>query len=168
MSRWFNQIVLSVALLVGVVGGWSLRDGAGQYVSTSRAFANVTVEYQQGSFAWLAPDGRRAHLSFVVTNGSARAATLESLDIHLLFGEDFAGTNYDPFVPVAVPAGESRLVDLEILVTSLSKLPLAGTSELAVRGNATFRFAGIQRARGLDVRGEIGVVPLPSGFGGGR
>ena len=168
MSRWFNQIVLLVALVIGIAGAWSLRDGVSQYVSTSRAFAAVTIDYQPGTFVWLEPGGESARFTLTIVNDAPRGAELESLDINLYFGDDFVGANYEGFERVSLAAGESRSIDVTVLVTSKSKLPLAGTIDMFLRGTAIFRFDGIERARGLDVLDTIGVVPLPSARGAGR
>lgn len=162
MKRWFNHIVLGVAVLTGVIGAWSLRDAVGQYVDTSRAYAAVTMDYQPGSFTWLEPDGERAGFTLVVVNGAPRAATVESLDVNLYFGDDFAGTNYAAFTPVTLAAGETQTIAVTITVTAKSKLPLAGSTALSLDGTTIFRFEGIQRARGLNVSDTIGIVPLPS------
>jgi hypothetical protein len=168
MKRWFNHIVLGVALLLGLAGAWTLSDGVSEYVDTSRAFAAVTIDYKPGSYVWLEPDGESARLTLLVVNDAPRAVTVESLDVNLYFGEDFAGANYADFAPISLARGEAREIELTMLITSKSKLPLAGSIEMYLRGTAIFRFAGIARARGLDVSDTIGVVPLPAALGTGR
>lgn len=168
MTNSFNRIVLLVALVIGIIGAWSLRDGVSQYVSTSRAFAAVTIDYQPGSFTWLEPEGGSARFTLVIVNDAPRAAELESLDVNLYFGDDFAGANYEGFERVSLAPGETQSIEVTVLVTAKSKLPLAGTAEMSLGGTAIFRFDGIERARGLDVADTIGIVPLPSARGGGQ
>jgi len=162
VGGWFNRIVLVVALVVGIFGAWTLQDALSQYVGTARAFADVTIDYQSDSFTWLAPDGSSARFTLVAHNDSTHDAVVESLDVHLYFDSDFAGSNYEGFTQLPLAAGESKTIDVTIDITSHSKADKAGSADLSVLGTADFRFTDITPVRAIDVVASIGVVPLPA------
>ena len=147
--------VMTVSAVVGLLGVWSLWDAAEQYTSTLRTYRELEVAYQPGSFVWLDVDYGRARLALVITNGSPVDATIQTLDVHLLFDGEFAGSNYGGFEPLPVPRGESRAIDIELTMTRPSLQPRGGTAELRLGGGIVARFEGIQRPFALDVRGTI-------------
>jgi hypothetical protein len=153
-----NRLLIAITFAVGAAGAWTLWDATDQYAGVLRAYARVTANYQPDSFVWLDADYVQARATFVVTNASVRDATLESMDLHLEFDGEFAGSNYARFEPLRVPAGETRLVELNLTVTSGGK-GNGGEVELALRGSAVFRFDDIQRSRTDLVFADIGHVP---------
>jgi hypothetical protein len=151
-----ERLILLLILAVGVLGAWTYRDAASDYTGAIRAYTRVQVEAQPESFAWTAPDYSSATLTLTLVNDSAHDATAESLDVQLRFNGDFAGSNYEPFTPVVVPAGESRAVTLALEVTTRDHAQVAPSADVTVDGAAIFRFAGIKPSRSVDLYADLG------------
>jgi hypothetical protein len=156
MRGYWSIVALSV--LAGMLASWSLWDAAEQYSSALRTYRQLEVTYQPGSFRWLAADFGQARVTLTIANHSPADATIESLDVELLFDGAFAGSNYGGFRPLAVPRGESRVVEVELTVTAGSLQPGGGTAALSLGGAVVSRFEGIRRAIALDVGATIGTV----------
>jgi hypothetical protein len=158
MLRHGLPLLLALSVVCGLVGGWSLWEAANQYSGTLRSYTQLNIAYQPGSFVWLEPDYSRARLAMVVTNGSPADATVQTLNVHLLFDGEFAGTNYETTPPFTVDRGASREVVVELQVTSGSIREQGGAARLSLAGAIVARFSGIQRELALRVRDDIGVV----------
>ena len=117
---------LAVSLVLGIAGIISLVSAVSEYTSTLETYTELSIRYEPDSFQWLAPDFRAARLRMVIINDSPANATVENLNTYLRFDGDFAGTNYDRFPPLEVPRGESRTVELELLITTPS-IPAEGS-----------------------------------------
>lgn len=153
-----NRLIFIATLALGLAGGWTLWAATSQYVDVARAYTHVTVTYQEGSYRWLDAEYENGSAAFQIENGSRHAVTLESLDLHLTFDGEFAGSNYERFEPVLVPAGESRVIEVHFQVTNGA--PQAGRdAQIGIDGKGVCRFEGIKPSRGVDIRAEIGRVP---------
>jgi hypothetical protein len=58
-----------------------------------------------------------------------------------------------------VPNGETRIVTLNLEVSTPSIQAQGGTARLSLDGSATVRFEGVERDLRLNVNERIGVVP---------
>lgn len=154
-ARNIRGWVVGVSLVLGLIGGWALRDAAAQYLGTLRAYTRVGADYAPGSFAWTAPGFGAAEATLMVTNASSRDATLESIDLNLRFNGDFAGSNYAAFAPLVVPAGASRTVVVPFIVTAGER----GTAEVTLDGTLIFRFQAIERSRAVRFSARIADAP---------
>ena len=150
---------LAVSLMLGVAGLVSLVAAVSEYNSTLETYTQLSIRYETDSFAWVEPDFSAAQMRMVITNESPEDAVVENLNTYLRFDGEFAGTNYDRFPPLEVPQGETRVVTLDLLVSTPSVQPLGGTANLSIDGSATVRFDGVERDLRLNVRERIGVVP---------
>lgn len=150
---------LAVSLALGIGGLVSLVAAMSEYNSTLETYTQLSARYEPGSFVWVEPDFGAAQLRMVITNDSPADALIENLNTFLRFDGDFAGTNYDRFQPLEVPQGETRVVTLDLLVSTPSVQPQGGTANLSIDGSARVQFDGIERDLQLPVRERIGVVP---------
>ena len=71
----------------------------------------------------------------VIINDSPADAVVENLNIYLRFDGEFAGTNYERFAPLEVPKGETRVVTLDLLISTPSIQPKGGTAQLSLDGS---------------------------------
>lgn len=152
-------IAMLAALLSGAVGGWALWSDADQYSSTLRTYSEVSVTYEPQSFRWTDDRFGGATVEMRVVNASGVATTVENIDVHLTFSGAFAGSSYARFQPVALAAGEERVLAFTIQITAPSIQATGGTATLGITGDATVAFEGLERDLHLPVRSEIGVVP---------
>ena len=151
-----QRVILLLTLVIGVAGAWTLRDAASEYADAIRAYTRVGVEARAGSFAWTTPEYGAATLTLTLVNDSAHDATAESLDAQLRFDGVFAGSNYAPFTPLLVPAGDSRDVIIALTVTTSDHAAVAPTADVTVDGTLVFRFAGIKPSRSVDLYVDLG------------
>lgn len=155
--RAYGAVTL-LATIIGLIGAWSLWDAATQYTGTLRTYRQLAVTAEPGSFVWLDAEFQRARVDVVLTNHSPADATVDTLDLHLLFDGEFAGSNYSGYSPTPVSSGEARTVRVELQVTAGSLQPQGGTATLALGGAITARFGGIDRPLTLNVRAPVGQV----------
>ena len=150
---------LAVSLALGVAGLVSLVTAVSEYNSTLETYTELSIRYEPDSFSWVAPDFSAATTQMVIVNDSPADAYVENLSVFLRFDGEFAGTNYDRFPGIEVPKGESRVVTLDLQVSTPSVRPEGGTAELSFAGSARVQFDGVERDLHLPVRETIGVVP---------
>jgi hypothetical protein len=150
---------LAVSLALGVAGLISLVAAVSEYNSTLETYTELSIRYEPDSFAWTSPDFSAATTRMVIVNDSPADALIENLDVFLRFDGEFAGTNYERFAAVEVPKGETRVITLELLVSTPSIQAQGGTAELSFTGSARVQFEGVERDLNLNVREQIGVVP---------
>jgi hypothetical protein len=155
LHRW----VLLVSLLAGAAGIWAVAAAFTEYRDAARAFATVDIAYVPGSFVWLAPDYSAGRAELVVTNHSPADVTIEFLDARLYFDGEFAGAHYAAWQPLQVARGTTATVALDLRVATSGIQARGGDAELALRGAARLRFAGIERPLTTRLRGAIGRVP---------
>ena len=151
--------VLAVSLALGVAGLVSLVAAISEYNSTLETYTELSIRYEPDSFVWVEPDFSAATTRIVIVNGSPADAVVENLNVFLRFDGEFAGTNYERFPGVEVPKGETRVVTLDLLVSTPSIQAEGGTAELSFTGSASVRFDGVERDLHLNVRERVGVVP---------
>ncbi len=150
---------LAVSLALGVAGLVSLVAAMSEYNSTLETYTQLSIRYEPDSFEWVEPDFGAARTRMVITNDSPADAIVEDLSVFLRFDGEFAGTNYDRFPALEVPQGESRVVTLDLLVSTPSIQAEGGTARLPLDGSASVQFDGIERDLNLNVNERIGVVP---------
>lgn len=150
---------LAVSLALGVAGLVSLVAAMSEYNSTLETYTELSIRYEPDSFGWTEPDFSSATTRMVIVNDSPADAVVENLNVYLRFDGEFAGTNYERFAAVEVPKGESRVVSLDLLVSTPSIQAEGGTAELSFTGSASVAFEGIERDLNLNVREWVGVVP---------
>lgn len=150
---------LAVSLALGVAGLVSLVAAMSEYNSTLETYTELSIRYEPDSFGWTEPDFSAATTRMVIVNDSPADAVVENLNVYLRFDGEFAGTNYERFAAVEVPKGESRVVSLDLLVSTPSIQAEGGTAELSFTGSASVAFEGIERDLNLNVREWVGVVP---------
>lgn len=150
---------LAVSLALGVAGLVSLVAAMSEYNSTLETYTELSIRYEADSFTWVAPDFGAAQTRLVIRNDSPADATVENLNIYLRFDGEFAGTNYERFPTVEVPKGESRVVTLDLLISTPSIQAEGGTANLTFDGSATVKFKDVERNLNLNVREQVGVVP---------
>lgn len=153
---------LAVSLVLGVAGLVSLVAAMSEYNSTLETYTQLSIRYEPDSFEWVEDDYGAATARMVITNDSPADALVENLNVFLRFDGEFAGTNYERFPPLEAPEGESRIVTLELLVTTPSIQAGGGTARLTFDGSARVQFEGVERALSLNVREQVGVVPAES------
>jgi hypothetical protein len=151
---------IAVSLVLGVTGLVSLVTAMSEYNSTLKTYTQLSIRYEPDSFVWLEPDFSSAQARMVIINDSPADAVVENLSVFLRFDGEFAGTNYERFQPLDVPKGETRIVTLDLLVSTPSVQPQGGTAQLSLDGSATADFEGVERNLHLNVRERIGVVPF--------
>ncbi|HYI15547.1 MAG TPA: hypothetical protein VEX37_09155 [Thermomicrobiales bacterium] len=150
---------LAVSLALGVAGLVALVTATSEYNSTLETYTELSIRYEPDSFVWTEPDFSAATTRMVIVNDSPADAVVENLNVYLRFDGEFAGTNYERFPGVEVPKGETRVVTLDLLVSTPSIQAQGGTAELSLTGSATVQFEGVERDLNLNVRERIGVVP---------
>lgn len=151
--------VLAVSLALGVAGLVSLVAAMSEYNSTLETYTQLSIRYEPDSFVWVEPDFGAATTRMVVTNDSPADAVVENLNVFLRFDGEFAGTNYERFAALEVPKGETRVVTLDLLISTPSIQAEGGTANLSFTGSATVRFDGVERDLNLNVNEQVGVVP---------
>ena len=157
MRAFWAALVVSLAL--GIAGTISLVAAISEYNSTLETYTELSIRYEPDSFVWTEPDFSAATTRMVIVNDSPADASIESLNVYLRFDGEFAGTNYDRFSGIEVPKGESRIVTLDLQVSTPSIQPRGGTAELSIDGSARVQFERVERDLHLPVRERIGVVP---------
>lgn len=157
MRAFWAALVVSLAF--GVAGLVSLVTAMSEYNSTLETYTQLSIRYEPDSFAWVEPDFGAATTRMTIINDSPADAVIENLSVYLRFDGEFAGTNYDPFAALEVPRGETRVVTLDLLVSTPSIQAQGGTAELSFTGSATVQFEGVERDLNLRVNERIGVVP---------
>jgi hypothetical protein len=150
---------IAVSLVLGIAGLVSLVSAMSEYNSTLKTYTQLSVRYEPDSFVWIEPDFGAAQTRMVIINDSPADAVVKNLNVFLRFDGEFAGTNYERFQPLDVPKGETRVVTLDLLVSTPSVQPKGGTAQLSLDGSATADFDGVERDLHLNVRERIGVVP---------
>ena len=150
---------LAVSLILGVAGTISLVAAVSEYNSTLETYTQLSIRYEPDSFAWVEPDFSAATTRMVIVNESPADAFVENLNVFLHFDGEFAGTNYERFPGIDVPKGETRVVTLNLSVTTPSIQPQGGTAQLSFTGSARVEFDGVERDLQLNVREQVGVVP---------
>jgi len=150
---------LAVSLILGIAGAVSLVAAVSEYNSTLETYTELSIRYEPDSFVWTEPDFSLATTRMVIVNDSPADATVESLNVFLHFDGEFAGTNYERFPGVEVPKGETRVVTLNLQVSTPSVQPRGGTAQLSLAGSARVKFERVERDLHLPVRERIGVVP---------
>ncbi|HEX5164004.1 MAG TPA: hypothetical protein VFV93_01305 [Thermomicrobiales bacterium] len=162
-ERWRLMRAFWAALVVsgvmGVAGIVSLVAAMADYNSTLETYTQLSIGYEPESFAWVEPDFGAATTRIAIVNDSPADAVVENLNLYLRFDGEFAGTNYERFAPVEVPKGETRVVTLNLEVSTPSIQPEGGTAQLSLDGWATVHFDGVERELRLKVDEPIGVVP---------
>ena len=149
---------LAVSLALGVAGLVALVTAIAEYNSTLETYTELSIRYEPDSFVWVEPDFSAATTQMVIVNDSPADAVVENLNVYLRFDGEFAGTNYERFPAVEVPKGETRVVTLDLLVSTPSIQAEGGTAELSFTGSASVQFEGVERDLNLNVRERIGVV----------
>jgi hypothetical protein len=157
MRAFWAALVVSVVM--GVAGIVSLVAAMSDYTSTLETYTQLSIRYEPESFAWTDPDFGAATTRVAIVNDSPADAVVENLNLFLRFDGEFAGTNYERFAPVEVPNGETRIVTLNLEVSTPSIQAQGGTARLSLDGSATVRFEGVERDLRLNVNERIGVVP---------
>ncbi len=150
---------LAVSMALGAAGLVSLVAAVSEYNSTLETYTELSIRYEPDSFVWVEPDFSAATTRMVIVNDSPADAIVENLNVFLHFDGEFAGTNYERFPGVEVPKGETRVVTLDLLVSTPSIQAEGGTAELSFTGSARVQFEGVERDLNLPVRERIGVVP---------
>jgi hypothetical protein len=157
MRAFWAALAVSVAL--GVAGLISLVAAVSEYNSTLETYTELSIRYEPDSFVWVEPDFSAATTRMVIVNESPADAVVENLNVFLRFDGEFAGTNYERFEALEVPKGETRVVTLDLLVSTPSIQAEGGTAELSFSGSARVQFEGVERDLNLPIRERIGVVP---------
>lgn len=153
-----NRWIMLVSLAVGLAGIWFVYDAASTYVAATRAYASVDVRYEPDSFVWLDPEFERGRANLTIHNESDSDVTVALLELHLYFGEEFAGSRYTPWEPLEIPSGTSATVTTEFQVAITRIRPQGGTTELSLRGSITLEFADVNEPLTFPLRGTIGQV----------
>ena len=153
-----NPLVLGISLLIGV-GGLVLGLRAfSTYSDAAKAFTRIELAYVPDSFEWQDPEYDRAEATVRVTNDSQFPATVESFRIDLRFDGEFAGSDYDRWIPMKVPANETREIPVHFTVTANSIQAEGGDAQLSFGGQLLVRFARFERPLSFRFRGPIGQV----------
>ena len=153
-----NPIVLALTLIVGV-GGLILAIRAfSTYSDAAEAFTHVELAYLPNSFEWQDAEYDEAIATFRVVNDSQFPATVETFNIALRFDSDFAGSDYSTWVPMRVPANQSREISMSFEVTTNSIQHEGGDSQLNFTGQMLVRFARFEQPLSFRFRGSMGQV----------
>lgn len=150
---------LAVSLLLGIAGTISLVAAVSEYNSTLETYTELSIRYEPDSFVWVEPDFSAATTRVVIINDSPADAFVENLNLFLRFDGEFAGTNYERFPGIEVPKGETRVVTLNLGISTPSIQSQGGTAELSFTGSARVQFEGVERDLQMNVRERVGVVP---------
>lgn len=153
-----NRWVMLVSLAVGLTGVWFVYDATSSYVGATRAYASVDVRYEQGSFVWLDPGFDSGRADLTIHNESDTDVTVALLQLHLYFGEEFAGSRYTPWEPLLIRSGDTATVTTEFDVSISRIQPQGGTADLSLTGSITLEFDGVNEPLTFPLRGTIGQV----------
>ncbi len=153
-----NRWIMLVSLVIGLAGVWLVYNAASTYVAATRAYANVDVRYEQGSFVWLDPAFESGRADVTIHNNSDTDVTVTTLDLHLYFDDEFAGSRYTTWEPLDIPKGTTATVPTEFKVAISRIRPLGGSATLLLNGSITLEFAGVNEPLTFPLRGTIGQV----------
>src|SRR5690606_22973160 len=139
--------------LVGIVGSWFVYDAASTYVAGVRAYQNVDVVYEKGSFIWLEADYGSATADITIHNNSDSDLTVTYLALHLYFDGNFAGSRYTRWEPLDIPKGESHTVTT-IFQVSISLIQhQGGTGCLILGGTITMEISDVNQQLPFNLPG---------------
>ena len=154
LNRW----VLLLALLVGGIGTGFLINAFSQFLDANRSYTSFDIAYVPDSFTWQDSDFEHAVAEVTITNDADRSVTIEHLQLHLYFDNEFAGSWYEPWEQIVLEPGASVTVIPRFTVTSNSIQPQGGTAELALGGQMRLAYEQIERTLTVPLRGTVGQV----------
>lgn len=158
-----NPFILIATLIVGIGGLVMGIRAFATYDDAAEAFTRLELVYVADSFEWQSDDYETGTATFRITNGSSFPADIESFSIALQFDGDFAGSDYERWEPIIVPAGESRVIPATFTITSNSIQDKGGTAQLSFSGQVLARFAEFEQPLSFRFRGTIGPVEASDG-----
>lgn len=133
------------------------------YDDAAEAFTRIELAYVPDSFEWQSDDFETGSARFRIINGSSFRAEVESFSIALQFDGEFAGSDYERWEPMIIPARESREVEREFTVTANSIQSEGGTAQLTFTGQLLVRFEEFEQPLSFRFRGRIGQVEARDG-----
>lgn len=158
-----NPWIYGASLLVGILGVVFAGRAYLTYLDATETFTEVELQYVPGSFAWQDAGFENGSARFRVVNESDYRATVEHFGISLQFDGQFAGTDYDRWEPISVPAGETSEIPVNFSVTANSIQTRGGTAMLTFQGTLRLTFASIEEPLVFRFRGDIGMTPYEDG-----
>lgn len=156
MTMRLNPFILLATLLIGLPGLIFTVRAFGAYEGAADAFTRVELQYVAGSFAWEDPDFEIGTARIRVVNNSKFDATVESFNISLRFGGQFAGSDYNRWEAIVVPGGESVEIPAVFTVTANSIQERGGTANLQFSGQLVVHFEEFEQPLSFRFSGEIG------------
>jgi hypothetical protein len=153
-----NRWVLLLSFIIGLAGGWSYVAAIQDYRRTAEAFTSVEASVVNGSFIWLDSSYRSAEAEVSFTNASRADANIEHFTLRLYIDGQFAGAQYRPWVPLALPRGEQRIVTIPFGISAPDLSPQAQNAELSVTGEMRLTFSGVEQRLTIPLSERIEVV----------
>lgn len=154
LNRW----VLLLALVVGGAGTGFLINAVTQFLDANRSYTSFDIRYVPDSFTWQEPDFEHAVAQVTITNDADRNVTIEHLQLHLYFDNEFAGSWYEPWEQIVLEPGASVTVTPRFTVTANSIQERGGEAELAIGGQMRLAYAQIERTLTVPLSGTVGQV----------
>ena len=74
---YLNRWVLSLSLIAGVVGIWSVQRAFSEYRQAAASFASISASYVPDTSVWLDSEFSSGQEAFVVINDTAESMTIE-------------------------------------------------------------------------------------------
>lgn len=147
-----------VALVIGIIAIWAVLRAINQYTAVTESIIQVDVEYVPNSFIWLDPLFDQGQAQIDIINRAERSVTVDYLELHLYFDDEFAGAWYETWEPVTVPAGEKRTVTATFTVTSNSIQQQGGQATLSLRGYDILDFDEFEEQFTIQLYEPVGNV----------
>jgi hypothetical protein len=153
-----NPFVLAATIVIGVAGLLLAIRAYTTYGDAADAFTRIELVYVPDSFEWQDADYEEGVAVLRLENDSRFPATVESFNISLRFDGQFAGSDYEGWTPVVVPAHDSMEIPVLFQVTANSIQEIGGEAQLSFAGQVLVRFVRFEQPLSFRFRGPIGQV----------